>query len=313
MTSLPVPLLQGFVSAATWMVFSLRCLPWLARRLRAPRRAFATAFFWLVSHPRRGTPTAPRSQPPPSSSCSTSKIHKLFPSALVCCVLGCLLAFNGIDIGACVGAITVDVSTLWPPAALSIPGELAKALLVPVWRWASSHTWRCTVCRFWADNDGEVGQQRGSSRGRGEHLQRMAGGMNVAGVISRSSFGITAGAKTRLAHFVTGCVSFSSSSLAAAPLPVLPKAAIGRARRLRRPASSSSRRSEAALQQLRRNPEGEARLHHRVGLRRVHVHGEPTLDIGLYRGAAFACAIFLLEKVYAKAQKAQEESDAAGR
>ena len=116
MTSLPVPLLQGFVSAATWMVFFSQ----------VPAMVGATA-----QGPSPGT------SPPPSLArlhpatwhignaalaaatfvimLNGSKIHKLFPSALVCCVLGCLLAFNGIDIGACVGAITVDVSTLWPP------------------------------------------------------------------------------------------------------------------------------------------------------------------------------------------------------
>ena len=35
----------------------------------------------------------------------------------------------------------------------------------------------------------------------------------------------------------------------------------------------------------------------------------PTLDIGLYRGAAFAAFIFVLEKCYAKAQEAADQAD----
>ena len=43
------------------------------------------------------------------------KIHKMFPSALVCCVLGCVLAATGVDVGGCVGAIHVDLGSLFPP------------------------------------------------------------------------------------------------------------------------------------------------------------------------------------------------------
>ena len=35
----------------------------------------------------------------------------------------------------------------------------------------------------------------------------------------------------------------------------------------------------------------------------------PTLDIGLYRGAAFAAFVFVLEKLYARADTLKEEAD----
>ena len=321
MTSLPVPLLQGFVSAATWMVFFSQVPAMVGATAQGPLAGhFATAFFWLVSHPATWhIGNAALAAATFVIMLNGSKIHKLFPSALVCCVLGCLLAFNGIDIGACVGAITVDVSTLWPPAALSIPGELAKALLVPgVAMGVITYLEGAAVCRFWADNDGEKWDSNKEliAQGVANICSGMAGGMNVAGVISRSSFGITAGAKTRLAHFVTGvCLILFVVTGGGALLAYLPKAVLGA---LVGCGVLPLLGPTPIMKPLFNNFAAQPwKVKRDCIIAWVTVAftftARPTLDIGLYRGAAFACAIFLLEKVYAKAQKAQEESDAAGR
>ena len=174
------------------------------------------------------------------------------------------------------------------------------------------------VCRFWADNDGEKWDSNKEliAQGVANICSGMAGGMNVAGVISRSSFGITAGAKTRLAHFVTGvCLILFVVTGGGALLEYLPKAVLGA---LVGCGVLPLLGPTPIMKPLFNNFAAQPwKVKRDCIIAWVTVAftftARPTLDIGLYRGAAFACAIFLLEKVYAKAQKAQEESDAAGR
>jgi SulP family sulfate permease len=317
MTSLPVPLLQGFVSAATWMVFFSQVPAMVGASASGPLAGhFATAAFWLGTHP--GTwhlGTAAMAAATFVIMLNGMKIHKLFPSALVCCVLGCVLAFNGLDIGGVVGAISVDVSSLWPPAAFSVPPELLKALAVPgIAMGVITYLEGAAVCRFWADNDGEPWDSNKEliAQGVANICSGLAGGMNVAGVISRSSFGIQAGAKTRLAHGVTGlCLILFVVTGGGALLAYLPKAVLGAlvgcgVLPLLAPTGVMKPLFDNFLAQPW--PVKRDCLIAWVTVAFTFT-ARPTLDIGLYRGAAFAAFVFVLEKLYARADTLKEEAD----
>ena len=198
LTSLPVPLLQGFVSAATWMVFFSQVPAMVGARAVGPMAGnFATAAAWLAAHPMVWHPGSAAL----AALCfvvmlNGSKIHKMFPSALTCCVIGCLLAFFGIDVGGTVGAIHVDVAALFPPAALNIPKELISKLAVPgIALGAITYLEGAAVMRMWAEKDGEKWDSNKDliAQGVANVCSAAVGGMTVAGVISRSSFGITVG------------------------------------------------------------------------------------------------------------------------
>lgn len=232
-TSLPVALLQGFVSAATWMVFFSQVPAMVGARAVGPMAGnFATAAFWIVAHPltwHLGTASL-------AALCfvvmlNGSKIHRMFPSALTCCILGCVMAVNGLDVGATVGAISVDVGTLFPPAALQIPRELVSKLVVPgMALGAITYLEGAAVMKMWADKDGEKWDSNKDliAQGVANVCSAAVGGMTVAGVISRSSFGISAGAKTKLSHFVTGLVLIAFTVFGGGELlAVLPKAVLG--------------------------------------------------------------------------------------
>ena len=317
MTSLPVPLLQGFVSAATWMVFFSQVPAMVGAVATGPAAGhFATAAFWLGCHPTAWHPgTAALAAATFVVMLNGSKIHKLFPSALVCCILGGLAAFNGVDIGSCVGAISVDVSTLWPPAALGLPTELAKALLVPgIAMGVITYLEGAAVCRFWADNDGEKWDSNKEliAQGVANIASGMAGGMNVAGVISRSSFAITAGAKTRLAHGVTGvCLIAFVLTGGGALLDYLPKAVLGALVGCGvLPLLGPTPVMKPLFENFASQP-WPVKRDCLIAWATVAFTftARPTLDIGLYRGAAFAAFIFVLEKCYAKAQEAADQAD----
>jgi SulP family sulfate permease len=193
---------------------------------------FATAAFWLVSHPLVWHPgTAALAALCFAVMLNGNKIHKMFPSALTCCVLGCVMAANGLDVGGVVGAISVDVGALVPPAALQIPKELLTKLLVPgIALGAITYLEGAAVMKMWAEKDGEKWDSNKDliAQGVANVCSAAVGGMTVAGVISRSSFGITAGAKTRLAHFVTGVVLIAFTLFGGGELlAVLPKAVLG--------------------------------------------------------------------------------------
>ena len=62
------------------------------------------------------------------------------------------------------------------------------------------------MCKRWADEDGEKwsSDKELISQGVANLCSAAVGGMTVAGVISRAAFGKVAGARTRLAHAITG-------------------------------------------------------------------------------------------------------------
>ena len=187
MTSLPVPLLQGFVSAATWMVFFSQ-VPAMVGGASGPLAGhFATAAFWLGAHPAAWHPgTAAMAAATFVIMLNGMKIHKLFPSALVCCVLGCVLAFNGFDIGGVVGAISAGRLVALAPRRVRRAARAFKSARGSRHRHGRDHVpgGRGGVPLLGGQRRRAVGLEQGAHRaGRGEHLRGFGGGMNVAGVI----------------------------------------------------------------------------------------------------------------------------------
>jgi|AntAceMinimDraft_1070359.scaffolds.fasta_scaffold19498_2 SulP family sulfate permease len=302
LTSLPVALLQGFVSAATWMVFFSQVPNMVGAKAVGPMAGnFATAAFWLFSHPLLWHPgTAALAAVCFVVMLNGSKIHKMFPSALTCCLLGCVLASNGLDVGSTVGAISVDVGALFPPAALQIPKELIAKLVAPgIALGAITFLEGGAVMRMWADKDGEKWDSNKDliAQGVANVCSAAVGGMTVAGVISRSSFGITAGAKTRLAHGVTGVVLIAFTLFGGGELlAVLPKAVLG--------ALVSCGVLPLLGPSAKMRPVFDNFMGQPYAVKRDAIicwatawftfTATPTLDIGLYKG----CAVALMFKMY---------------
>ena len=319
-TSLPMSILQGFVSAATWMVFFSQVPAMVGATAQGPMAGnFLTAALWLAAHPLSWDfGSAGMAALTFFIMLNGGKVHKLFPSALVCCIVGCVLATMGVNVGTCVGAIHVNLSTLWPPAALEIPRALATSLLVPgIAMGVITYLEGAAVCRMWADKDGEEwdSDKELIAQGVGNIASAAAGGMNVAGVISRSSFGIIAGAKTRLSHFVTGvCLVLFVITGGGEHLDVLPKAVLGAL------VGSGVLPLLGPTEKMKPLLGKESFLGQPYEVKRDCVicwatalftfTAKPTLDIGLYRGCFCALLFFCWEKCNANFERAKAEEEA---
>lgn len=232
-TSLPKAALEGFVVAAVWMVFSSQTPAMLGAKCVGPMSAhFATAAMWLMSHPAVWHPgTALFAACTFIVMLNGTKIHKMFPSALLCCLVSGAAVFMGFDAGTTVGAISLDLGHLAAPPALSLSKEMARALIVPgIAIGITTYLEGAAVCNRWADEDGEVWDSNKEliAQGVSNLASAAVGGMPVSGVISRAAFGKTSGAKTRLAHGVTGAmiIAFLVSG-GGVLLGFLPKAVLG--------------------------------------------------------------------------------------
>ena len=107
------------------------------------------------------------------------------------------------------------------PLQLAVPGCIIGV---------SCYLEGAAVCKRWADEDGEVfdSDKELVAQGVSNITSAFLGGMTVAGVISRAAFGKVAGARTRLAHGVTGVliIAFIVAN-GGALLAFLPKACLG--------------------------------------------------------------------------------------
>ena len=319
MTSLPVSILQGFVWSATWMVFFSQVPAMVGATASGPLAGhFATAAAWLAAHPMIWHPgTFALAAATFVIMLNGGKIHKMFPSALVCCVLGCVLAATGVDVGACVGAIHVDLGSLFPPAALQIGPTIAKALVVPgVALGVITYLEGAAVCRFWAEQDGEEwsSDKELVAQGVANICSAAVGGMTVAGVISRSSFGILSGAKTKLSHFVTGCCLIAFTVLGGgALLEVLPKAVLGALVSCGvLPLLGPTPKMKPLFDNIKAQPYEVKRDCILACATAVFTFtARPTLDIGLYRGIGLALLFKLFEKTRDLDKKKNEEFEKA--
>jgi SulP family sulfate permease len=224
---------EGFVVAAVCMVFASQTPAMLGAKAVGPMSGhFATAAVWLYTHPMSWHPgTAALAATTFAIMLNGTKIHKMFPSALLCCLLGGGLMFAGVDVGTTVGAISLNLGGIFPPAALKIDPALAKALIVPgIAIGITTYLEGAAVCKRWADEDGDEWDSNRElvAQGVSNLCSAAVGGMPVSGVISRAAFGKTSGATTRLAHGVTGAmiIVFLVSG-GGALLGLLPKAVLG--------------------------------------------------------------------------------------
>ena len=313
-TSLPKCALEGFVFAAVWMVFASQTPAMLGATCSNGSMSghFATAAVWLFSHPQVWHPgTAVLTACTFAIMLNGSKIHKMFPSALLCCLLGGGAVAAGVNVGATVGAISLDLGSVFPPALLRVPRELARALLVPgVAIGITTYLEGAAVCKRWADEDGEEWDSNKElvAQGVANVCSAAVGGMPVAGVISRGAFSKTSGATTRLAHGVTGAaiVAFllcSGGSL----LGFLPKAVLGA---LVGCGVLPLMRPSATLAPLLRPTKTFANLGYEAKRDCLiawatfffTVTSAPSLDVGLLKGCLLALAVHLGERAYAARQ-----------
>ena len=319
MTSLPVSILQGFVWAATWMVLFSQVPAMVGAAASGPLAGhFATAAGWLAAHPMIWHPgNFALAAATIVIMLNGGKIHKMFPSALVCCVLGCVLAATGVDVGACVGAIQVDLGSLFPPAALQIGPEIAKALVIPgIALGVITYLEGAAVCRFWAEQDGEEwsSDKELVAQGVANICSAAVGGMTVAGVISRSSFGILSGAKTKLSHFVTGCCLIAFTVLGGgALLEVLPKAVLGALVSCGvLPLLGPTPKMKPLFDNIKSQPYEVKRDCILACATAVFTFtARPTLDIGLYRGIGLALVFKLFEYTRNLDKKKNEDFEKA--
>ena len=159
-TRLPHSALEGFVVAAVWMVFASQTPAMLGAQCVGNMSGhFATAAAWLYAHPAVWHPgTAALAACTFAIMLNGNKIHKMFPSALLCCLVGGSAVYGGLDVGKTVGAISLNLGSLvGPPAALQISKEVARALLIPgIDIGITTYLEGAAVCKRWADEDGET-------------------------------------------------------------------------------------------------------------------------------------------------------------
>ena len=140
------------------------------------------------------------------------------------------------------------------------------------------------------------------------------GGMTVAGVISRSSFGILSGAKTKLSHFVTGCCLIAFTVLGGgALLEVLPKAVLGALVSCGvLPLLGPTPKMKPLFDNIKAQPyEVKRDCILACATAAFTFTARPTLDIGLYRGIGLALLFKLFEKTRDLDKKENEEFEKA--
>ena len=306
-TSLPKSALDGFIVAAVWLVFCSQTPAMLGAKATGLMSGhFATAAAWLVAHPMAWHPgTVAMAAATFAVALNGSKIHKLFPSALLCCLAGGVAAFCGLDVGATVGAISINLGNMGVPAVLSVPKELATALIAPgVAIGITTYLEGAAVCKRWADEDGEEWDSNKElvAQGVSNLMSAAAGGMPVAGVISRAAFGRTSGSKTKLAHGVTGAVIIAFLiGGGGALLGFLPKAVLGG---LVGCGVMPLMKPTATMQPLLNGVKAVTSLSYEAkrdcflawATFVLTMTSAPALDMGLFKGCLIALAVHLAER-----------------
>lgn len=306
-TSLPKSALEGFVVAAVWMVFASQTPAMVgAKCVGAMSGHFGTAAAWLAAHPAVWHPGSAA-----LAACTFvimlngGKIQKMFPWALLCCLVGGGAVAGGLDVGATVGAISLDLGHVLPPAALGIPEELARALVLPgIAIGITTYLEGAAVCKRWADEDGETWDSNRElvAQGVSNLVSAALGGMPVSGVISRGAVAKTSGATTRLAHGVTGAmIILFLVSGGGVLLGFLPKAVLGAlvgcgVMPLMKPTETMA----PLLQPVKRfrGLSYEAKRDCLIAWATsvFTVTSAPSLDMGLMKGCALALAFHLGER-----------------
>ena len=225
---LPQTVLDGFVLGAVWLVFATQ-VPVIVGASPPPGMHFISGAFWLLAHPGLWKPgcilTAGATV---TCLLGGKRIHPLFPGAVVATLLGCALSTLGLPVGATVGAVAaglpspVDPSTLpWhllpqlavAGAAIAVAGIAEAVAIGSRFAKEAGQEWDCN--------------RELISQGACNLLVAGFGGFPVAGSLSRTSLGRTAGATTQRAHFFTGVAVCIFLPLGAALLSALPKAVLG--------------------------------------------------------------------------------------
>jgi SulP family sulfate permease len=225
---LPQTVLDGFVLGACWLVLATQ-VPVILGAAPPPGMHFISGAFWLLARPWLWQPgcivTAAATV---GCLLGGKRIHPLFPGAVVATLLGCAASVVGLPVGNTVGAVSAGLPSPVNPA--SLPWHLLPQLAVAGAAIAVAGIAEAVAIgsRFAK----EAGQEWDCNRelisqGACNLLVAAFGGFPVAGSLSRTSLGRTAGATTQRAHFFTGIAVCIFLPLGAALLSALPKAVLG--------------------------------------------------------------------------------------
>ena len=225
---LPQTVLDGFVLGACWLVLATQ-MPVILGAAPPPGMHFISGAFWLLARPWLWQPgcilTAVATV---GCLLGGKRIHPLFPGAVVATLLGCAASYIGLPVGNTVGAVSAGLPSPVNPAGL--PWHLLPQLAVAGAAIAVAGIAEAVAIgsRFAK----EAGQEWDCNRelisqGACNLLVAAFGGFPVAGSLSRTSLGRTAGATTQRAHFFTGIAVCIFLPIGAALLSALPKAVLG--------------------------------------------------------------------------------------
>ena len=225
---LPQTVLDGFVLGAVWLVAATQ-IPVIVGASPPPGMHFISGAFWLLARPWMWQPgcviTAGATV---GCLLGGKRIHPLFPGAVVATLLGCAASYAGLPVGNTVGAVAAGLPSpinmahlpwhLLPQlavagAAIAVAGIAEAVAIGSRFAQEAGHKWDCN--------------RELISQGACNLLVAAFGGFPVAGSLSRTSLGRTAGATSQRAHLVTGVAVCIFLPLGAALLSALPKAVLG--------------------------------------------------------------------------------------
>jgi len=229
------------------------------------------------------------------------RIHPLFPGAIVATTLGCAASVAGLAVGPTVGAVKSQLPAVINPFLMPwhlLPGLIPAGIAVALAGFAEA----ASISRRLADDDSEPWDTNKElvSQGASNIASAVFGGFPVGGSLSRTSLGRTAGARTQLAHAVTGLTVLAFLPLGASALSSLPRAVLGSLvacamAPLMWPASSLWAPSTGApLAHWRFPALGWATT-------MATLAASPRLEYGLAFGLFLAAALALYDKVVVKA------------
>lgn len=156
------------------------------------------------------------------------RIHPLFPGAIIATILGCAASTAGFAVGPVVGTVKSALPALVNPVSLPwhlLPAIIPAGIAVALAGFAEA----ASISRRLADEDGEEWDtnQELVSQGASNLAVAAFGGFPVGGSLSRTSLGRTAGARTQLAHAITGVAVLLFLPLGASALSSLSRAVLG--------------------------------------------------------------------------------------
>jgi SulP family sulfate permease len=225
---IPHTVLDGFVCGACWLVFATQ-VPVILGAAPPPGMHFLSGAGWLLFRPALWN-VGPLLTALGTVVClfGGKRLHPLFPGAVIATLFGCAACAAGLPIGSTVGAVSAGLPSLLDPRSLPwhlLPQLLSAAVAISIAGVAEA----VAISSQFAKEKGQEWQcdRELISQGTANLMSAAFGGFPVAGSLSRTSLGRTAGATSQLAHAITGLTVLAVLPLGAPLLAALPRAVLG--------------------------------------------------------------------------------------